>query len=128
MLSFLLGNISFSIPTNVAADKFAISPSGLVTLRGSLDREEVSQYYVPVVARSSKLLDITTLEVKVLDENDNSPKFRAGSCYTLAIPENEENSIIHTVAAMDIDEGKNGELHYSIIGERYSTRIRRSYV
>ncbi|KAG7213360.1 hypothetical protein KM043_002656 [Ampulex compressa] len=109
------GNVNFSIPSNVASDKFAISTSGLVTLRGSLNREEVAHYSVPILARSSKLLDITTLEVLVMDENDNSPEFRPGSCYTLALPENEETIVIHTVAASDPDEGRNGEIYYSIV-------------
>lgn len=52
-----------------------------------------------------------------MDENDNSPEFRPGSCYTLAVPENQETSVIHTVAASDLDEGKNGEISYSIVGE-----------
>ncbi|KZC14672.1 Protein dachsous [Dufourea novaeangliae] len=110
------GNISFSIPSNVASDKFAVSPNGLVTLRGPLNREETSLYSVPILARSSKLLDISTLQVLVMDENDNSPEFRAGSCYTLAVPENQETAVIHTIAATDLDEGKNGEIYYSIVG------------
>lgn len=52
-----------------------------------------------------------------MDENDNSPEFRPGSCYTLAVPENQETSAIHTIAAADLDEGKNGEIYYSIVGE-----------
>nr|XP_012147456.1 PREDICTED: protein dachsous isoform X1 [Megachile rotundata]XP_012147457.1 PREDICTED: protein dachsous isoform X2 [Megachile rotundata] len=110
------GNVSFNIPSNVASDKFAITPGGLVTLRGPLNREETSRYSVPILARSSKLLDISTLEVLVMDENDNSPEFRPGSCYTLAVPENQESSVIHTIAATDLDEGKNGEIYYSIVG------------
>ncbi|XP_076174537.1 dachsous cadherin-related 1 [Ptiloglossa arizonensis] len=110
------GNVSFSVPGNVASDKFSVSPSGLVTLRGPLNREETSRYSVPIFARSSKLLDISTLEVLVMDENDNSPEFRPGSCYTLAVPENRETSVIHTIAATDLDEGKNGEIYYSIVG------------
>ncbi|XP_024947273.1 protein dachsous isoform X2 [Cephus cinctus] len=109
-------NVSFSIPNGVASDKFTISPTGLVTLRRTLDREDVSRYSLPILARSSKLLDLTTLEVFVLDENDNSPEFRPGSCYTLAVPENQESSMVHTVAAEDIDEGRNGEIFYSIVG------------
>lgn len=101
----------------MASNKFAIASSGLVTLRGSLDREKVARYSVPILARSSKLLDITTLEVIVMDENDNSPEFRPGSCYTLAVPENQVASAIHTVAATDLDEEKNGEIFYSIVGE-----------
>lgn len=69
------------------------------------------------MARSNKLLDVTILEVIVMDENDNSPEFRPGSCYTLAVPENQETSAIHTVAATDLDGGKNGEISYSIVGE-----------
>lgn len=111
------GNVSFSIPSNVASDKFAVSPRGLVTLRGALNREETARYSVPILARSSKLLDISTLEVLVMDENDNSPEFRPGSCYTLAVPENQQTAVIHTIAAADLDEGKNGEIYYSIVGE-----------
>lgn len=109
--------MSFSIPRGVASDKFSISSSGLVTLRSPLDREATSRYSVPIVARSSKFLDLTTLEVVVLDENDNSPLFTSESCYTLAVPENQDSINIHTVAAIDIDEGKNRDIFYSIVGE-----------
>lgn len=115
------GNVTFSIASNTASNKFAIMPSGLVVLQDSLDREEVAHYFVSIVARSNKLLDISILEVIVVDENDNSPEFRPGSCYTLAVPENQEDSAIHTIAATDPDEGKNGEIGYSIAGE--SSRI-----
>lgn len=117
-LWLIAGNVSFGIPSNAASDKFSVLPSGLVTLRGPLNREEVSRYSVPILARSSKLLDIATLEVVVMDENDNSPEFRPGSCYTLAVPENQGTAVIHTIAAADLDEGKNGEIYYSIVGKR----------
>ncbi|XP_018368826.1 PREDICTED: protein dachsous [Trachymyrmex cornetzi] len=107
-------NVTFSIPNGVASNKFAISSNGQVTLRGPLDREKVSHYSVSILARSNKLLDVTTLEVIVMDENDNSPEFRPGSCYTLAVPENQETSVIHVIAATDLDDGKNGEIFYSI--------------
>lgn len=103
--------------SDTASKKFTVMPSGLVVLQDSLDREEVAHYVVSIVARSPKLLDITTLEVIVMDENDNTPEFRPGSCYTLAVPENQEEYAIHTIAATDLDEGKNGEISYSIVGE-----------
>ncbi|XP_020287734.1 protein dachsous isoform X2 [Pseudomyrmex gracilis] len=118
------GNVTFSIPNDTASNKFAISSDGQVTLRSPLDREKVSRYSVSILARSNKRLDITNLDVIVLDENDNSPEFRPGSCYTLAVPENQKISAIHTVAATDTDEGKNGEIVYSIasgnIGSKFN--------
>lgn len=88
-----------------------------MTLAAPLDREKNQRYHIPILAKSTKLLDLTTLEITVQDENDNAPEFRPGSCYTLAVPENQDAAIIHTVAAMDIDEGVNGEISYSIIGK-----------
>lgn len=111
--------MTFSIPKGVASDKFIISSSGVVTLRSPLDREEIAHYSVPVLARSAKLLDLTTLEVEVLDENDNNPEFKSGSCYRLELPENQEAAAVHTIAAVDVDEGKNGEIFYSIVGKHF---------
>ncbi|XP_036146923.1 protein dachsous [Monomorium pharaonis] len=118
------GNVTFSIPSNVASNKFTIAPNGQVTLRAPLDREEVARYSVSIMARSNKLLDITTLDVIVMDENDNSPEFRPGSCYSLAVPENQEiTTAIHTIAATDLDEGKNGEISYSIVGGNIGSKF-----
>ncbi|XP_043275880.1 protein dachsous [Venturia canescens] len=109
-------NVTFYIPAGSASDKFGIFNNGVMYLKDSLDRENTARFHVPVLAKSNKLLDITTVEIIVIDENDNSPEFRPGTCYTLAIPENEDASVIHTIAAVDIDEGKNGEIVYSIVG------------
>ncbi|CAD6220367.1 GSCOCG00005022001-RA-CDS [Cotesia congregata] len=109
-------NVTFDIPTGIADDKFTISSTGVVSLAAPLDREKKDRYSIPILAKSTKLLDLTTLEVNVQDENDNAPEFRPGSCYTLAVPENQDDAVIHTVAAVDNDEGVNGEITYSIIG------------
>lgn len=89
-----------------------------------LDREKNHRYSIPILAKSTKLLDLTTLQVNVQDENDNAPEFRPGSCYTLAVPENQDDAVIHTVAAVDNDEGVNGEITYSIIGKFYLIKLK----
>lgn len=48
--------------------------------------------------------------------NDHAPEFRQGACYPLSIPENNEFSVIHTIAASDLDAGANGVISYSITG------------
>lgn len=55
------------------------------------------------------------MNVNVLDVNDNPPAFKHGSCYPLAVPENNDPDVIHTVAATDKDIGANGVITYSII-------------
>lgn len=75
------------------------------------------RYSVPILAKSNMLFELTTLEVYVHDENDNSPEFEPGSCYNLAVPENQEASAIHTIAATDKDEKENGKIVYSIVGK-----------
>jgi protocadherin-16/23 len=109
--------MTFSITNSIASDKFKISNNGMVSLLTPLDHEEISNYSVPILVRSNKILDLTTLNIIVLDENDNSPQFKSDSCYTLTIPENKETSTIHSFVATDADKGKNSEIIYSIISK-----------
>ncbi|XP_053612955.1 protein dachsous isoform X2 [Plodia interpunctella] len=115
------GNLTYSIPSGVADNKFNIDERlGTVTVKSKIDREERDYYTFPVYVtdsgtfQSTTNFDITTVTVNVLDVNDNPPTFKPGSCYTLAVPENNDPEIIHTVAAMDKDIGANGVITYSI--------------
>lgn len=61
--------------------------------------------------------DVAILHVTITDVNDHAPEFRPGSCYPLAVPENSDLAVIHTIVATDLDEGANGEIMYTIIGK-----------
>lgn len=117
-------NLTYSIPADVAHDHFAIDAMrGVVTTKAQIDREAIDSYSVPIYATemtSTKLnsesskFDVAYLLIKVIDVNDRSPEFKTGTCYPLAVPENSETSIIHTVVAVDGDEGINADIVYSI--------------
>lgn len=115
---YILG-ISYSIPEGVAENCFRVDKDrGIVTLQNRIDRERTSRYVFPIYATDEVKLstDVVTVEVGVLDVNDHSPKFKHDSCHTLIIPENQEPSVVRTVAAIDPDWGSNGQVVYSIIG------------
>jgi protocadherin-16/23 len=112
------GNITYSIPSGVGDDKFAVDPHGVVRLKGALDREERDHYTVPIYAVEGEArYDTALLHVNVLDVNDHAPQFKPGTCYPLAVPENSDFAVIHTVVASDADIGTNGDITYSITGE-----------
>lgn len=133
-LSVIAGtSLKFEIPESAADNMFSIDPvRGIVSTRGKFDRETKSEYRLPVFVMDTQLrtskgknmasdlenikFDMATILIRILDENDNPPQFAAGSCYPLAVPENNELAVIHTVAAFDLDEGVNGEIVYSITG------------
>lgn len=114
-------NLTYSIPEGFRK-YFEISPkTGVVTTKNRLDRETVPEHRIPIYVTGMKqglnpYFDLTYLSVIVLDVNDCAPEFKPGSCYPLSVPENGETSLIHTVVAMDMDSGKNGEISYSITG------------
>lgn len=66
---------------------------------------------------------MATLHVTIADVNDNAPEFRIGACYPLSIPENNDVAIIHTVAATDLDAGKNGQITYTITGGNFGNKF-----
>ena len=96
-----------------------------LVLKESVDREVRELYRVVIAAydggvppRSGTL----TLDIIILDVNDNYPHF-TNDTYTVSVPESlEQNSIITTVRATDIDSGLNGQVVYS-----FSAKTEHSY-
>ncbi|XP_066572381.1 protocadherin alpha-C2-like [Amia ocellicauda] len=85
-----------------------------------LDREKVSEYNITFIVTdmgSPPLSNNETINLEILDVNDNPPLFPK-SFYTISVIENNApGSMIHSVTAVDPDLNENRYLVYSIIEE-----------
>ncbi|XP_060078510.1 protein dachsous-like [Ylistrum balloti] len=110
--------ITYMLPPGTAGGKFIInSKTGALKVTSILDREEQSSYeFTAFVFDNGNpvLYDTATVIVKVTDVNDHTPVFQQ-SVLELRIPENIDLVAFYTVRAQDLDEGKNGELSYTIL-------------
>lgn len=105
-------------------DVFKIdSKTGIIVLKESLDRETTSFYSLVIQATdlglvSDRKKSTTTVEITVLDDNDNYPQFTEKS-YTVEALEDINwlnNPVIARVKAIDLDSGINAAVRYSLIG------------
>ncbi|XP_068997688.1 cadherin EGF LAG seven-pass G-type receptor 3 isoform X2 [Embiotoca jacksoni] len=111
--------IGDSVATARAA--FEIDPrSGLITTRGSVDRE-TNEHYTLQVEASDQGKDpgprsaTVKVFITVLDENDNVPQF-SEKRYVVAVKEDvRPHSEILRVSATDRDKDSNAAVHYNII-------------
>lgn len=108
---------SFSTPQEC----FTINPViGTVALLCTLDREMQSVYYITVLAKdnpvngSSQRSSNVTIELNVIDVNDNAPQFLQ-SIYTVSVLETVTDAVLLTLHCSDADEGVNGDITYYII-------------
>ncbi|KAB0362081.1 hypothetical protein FD754_006237, partial [Muntiacus muntjak] len=104
---------------NPSGNKFTVGTiGGEVRLTGELDREEVSNYTLTVVATDKghpSLSSSTEVVVMVLDINDNNPVFEQ-AMYKVEINEDTlTGTDIIQVFAADGDEGTNGQVRYGIV-------------
>uniref|UniRef100_A0A4W4F290 Protocadherin-16 n=1 Tax=Electrophorus electricus TaxID=8005 RepID=A0A4W4F290_ELEEL len=94
--------------------------SGVLSTSRALDREKKGRYTLSVEARdlgTPALSSSVTLDITVLDLNDNSPTF-ASSSYAVEVAEDApEGSFILEVTATDRDEGPNGQVLYFLSRE-----------
>ncbi|XP_018580949.2 protocadherin-17-like isoform X2 [Scleropages formosus] len=107
----VLGNVPFKLEENY--DNFYT----VVTDR-PLDREVQDEYNVTIVAKDNGIPPLNSTKsftVKILDENDNAPRFTK-SVYLLQVPENNiPGEYLGSVLAHDPDLGQNGTVSYSIL-------------
>nr|XP_020462613.1 protocadherin-17 isoform X1 [Monopterus albus]XP_020462619.1 protocadherin-17 isoform X1 [Monopterus albus]XP_020462627.1 protocadherin-17 isoform X1 [Monopterus albus] len=120
----VLGNVPFKLEENY--DNFYT----VVTDR-PLDREMQDEYNVTIVAKDNGIPPLNSTKsftVKILDENDNVPRFTK-SVYLLQIPENNiPGEYLGSVLAHDPDLGQNGTVYYSIINSNVSGGDVNTYV
>ncbi|XP_062342187.1 protocadherin gamma-C5-like [Osmerus eperlanus] len=125
------GHVKVQIPTGYP---FELKPSfdnhySLVT-KSVLDREVNPEYEIEIVAtdEGTPPLKITkTVNVKVLDVNDNYPIFSQTS-YDVYIKENNAaGASLFSVSASDKDQDKNALLSYSIVDSTFQNIPASSY-
>uniref|UniRef100_A0AAZ3S5G1 Protocadherin beta-1 n=1 Tax=Oncorhynchus tshawytscha TaxID=74940 RepID=A0AAZ3S5G1_ONCTS len=116
LLCRVLGNVPFKLEENY--DNFYT----VVTDR-PLDREQQDEYNVTIVAKDNgtpPLNSTKSFTVKILDENDNVPRFTK-AVYLLQVPENNiPGEYLGSVLALDPDLGQNGTVFYSILNSNVS--------
>ena len=113
----LNSQVNFSITFGADAP-FSITPSGSILSTEALDRELTPSYNLIVQASnfgSGVLLTATaTVEITVLDENDNFPQFSEPAYSRVLQAPVEANTTIVQVQASDNDEGSNGQVRFSL--------------
>ncbi|XP_066446714.1 protocadherin gamma-C5-like isoform X33 [Eleutherodactylus coqui] len=85
---------------------------------GLLDRETVSQYTLKLIATdlgSPPLSSETSIILNVSDINDNSPRFSQQHFNAFIEENNDPGSLLCKVSAVDLDEGLNSYLVYSLV-------------
>ncbi|XP_067687101.1 protocadherin-16-like [Haliotis asinina] len=90
-----------------------------VRVHEKLDRETVSDYYLPIYAvdgsaGSGRKTSSTYLNIEVEDVNDNHPVFTT-TATTFTVQENQADAVVTTLRATDKDAGLNGKVSFQII-------------
>ncbi|XP_061485277.1 protocadherin-16 isoform X2 [Rhineura floridana] len=119
------GRISYTLRAGNADGRFHLSPStGALSIMRALDREEVFQHNLTVVATdhgSPRRSATQLLLVHVLDVNDETPAFERSN-YEATVAENLPPGVpVLQLQATDHDLGANGQVSYGgISGDDFS--------
>lgn len=118
------GRVSYKITSGNTGEAFAVNnKTGVVTVKGSIDREKMKEYTLSIQAEDaghpSSRKAFADLVITVLDENDSPPLFKESS-YEASIEENSEagKTVVPTIeiGATDADEGANAIVSFSLHG------------
>ena len=112
------GLIVFTFIDGNSEGRFQIDPkSGVIELRKQLDRETTEMYSLIVQAAdhgSPSLSSTATVNVTVLDINDNAPLCNHSS-YVIEVAENfTVNGTVVSLQCSDADQGQNSVIMYNI--------------
>ncbi|XP_075054823.1 protocadherin Fat 3 isoform X5 [Mixophyes fleayi] len=118
--SGMYGHITYKIINDLAKNRFSIDTLGQIVTTEKLDRENPLEQDISIYLRA---LDgggraaFCTVQVLVVDENDNAPQFKATE-YRASVKANvEKGHLVTQVQAFDADDGANSRITYSLYSE-----------
>ncbi|KAM9320567.1 protocadherin Fat 3 isoform 2-T2 [Gastrophryne carolinensis] len=118
--SGIYGQVSYTIINDLAKDRFYIDSLGQIVTTEKLDRENPSERDISIFLRA---LDgggraaFCTVQVIVVDENDNAPQFKATEYRASVKADVEKGHLVTQVQALDSDDGVNSRITYSLYSE-----------
>nr|XP_015831508.2 protocadherin Fat 3a isoform X4 [Nothobranchius furzeri] len=116
------GYITYSFVNDVGNDQFSIDAKGQISTIEKLDREDPSNKDIVLTVSaqdSGGRVSYCTIQLTVLDENDNAPRFiateyRASLKYDVA-----KGFLITQIQARDPDYGTNAKVTFSLYSEAH---------
>ncbi|EDO35412.1 predicted protein, partial [Nematostella vectensis] len=112
------GSISYAIVSGDPTNLFLVdSTGGIIKINGDMDREEKAQYLLAVIARVGTVKPLSaqaTVNIEVLDRNDNAPQFSTSSVIVDIDGTWLVGQVVYNAAAVDLDAGKNGLVRYQL--------------
>ncbi|XP_040110600.1 protocadherin-15 isoform X5 [Oryx dammah] len=109
--------ITYAIENGDPQRVFNLSETaGILTLGKALDRESTDRYILIITASDGRPdgTSTATVNVVVMDVNDNAPVFDPYLPRNLSVVEEEANAFVGQVRVTDPDAGINGQVHYSL--------------
>ena len=111
--------VRYSITGGNTLDTFNIDAiTGAISVQRSLNYEDHDSYRLNIQAKDSgnpPKSNSTTLLVRVIDVNDNSPRFYTSSYHETILESSKVGFTVMRVQAYDQDAGKNAELVYTLV-------------
>ncbi|XP_058533435.1 protocadherin gamma-B4 isoform X14 [Ochotona princeps] len=110
--------ITFSCSEVSQVPQFELNPdTGEISTLHALDFEELKEYSFVVQARDGGgLIAQCTVEIEVLDENDNAPEVKFQSLPNLVTEDAMPGTLIALIKIQDKDSGPNGEVTCNLEG------------
>ena len=111
-------SIQYEIISGDPQHHFTVDGSGgVIMVNGLLDREKKANYVLSVIAKAYLLSATTSVEIDILDRNDNQPVFKSPSAQVTIDANWSVNKQIYVASATDEDAGLNGLVRYQLTAD-----------
>ena len=115
-------SISYSIVGGDQEGVFTVdSTTGIVSNVKKIDREQKSFYSLTVIANGGNVYGETTVNITILDVNDNTPRFPSNTVDAYVVENWPVGHEVVNVAASDPDFGPNSRITYTLIPDADNT-------
>uniref|UniRef100_A0A669E5C8 FAT atypical cadherin 3a n=1 Tax=Oreochromis niloticus TaxID=8128 RepID=A0A669E5C8_ORENI len=114
------GLITYSFVNDVGKDKFSIDANGQIYTTEKLDREDPANKDIVLTVAAQDLggrVCYCTVQVTLLDDNDNAPCFRATEYRASVKSDVAQGFLVTQIQAHDPDHGINAKVTYSLYSE-----------